>query len=79
LAQNFPGLEPTVVALDSLVHVAQRHLASAYDSVASLIEETYPVQSNGVAKYPHVEKPERRRYCLVLQSNSRRSTEQRAG
>jgi hypothetical protein len=79
LAQNFPGLEPTVVALDSLVHVAQRYLASAYDSVASLIEETYPRQSNGVAKYPHVEKPERRRYCLVLQSNSRRSTEQRVG
>jgi hypothetical protein len=65
--------------LDSLVHVAQRYLASAYDSVASLIEETYPRQSNGVAKYPHVEKPERRRYCLVLQSNSRRSTEQRVG
>jgi hypothetical protein len=30
------------VALDSPINVAQRYLASAYDSVASLIEETYP-------------------------------------
>jgi len=78
MAQNIPVLEPTVVALDPLVHVAQRYLASAYDSVASLIGETYPVQSNDVAKYAHVEKPELRRYCLALQSNSRRSSEQRA-
>jgi hypothetical protein len=42
MAQRFPGLEPTEVALDSPVHVAQRYLASAYDSVASLVEETYP-------------------------------------
>jgi hypothetical protein len=42
MAQNFPGLEPTAVALDSPVHVAQRYLASAYDSVASLVNETYP-------------------------------------
>ena len=42
MAQNFPGLEPTNVGLDSSVHVAQRYLASAYDSVASLVEESYP-------------------------------------
>jgi hypothetical protein len=42
MAQNFPGLEPTAVAVDSPVQVAQRYLASAYDSVASLVEETYP-------------------------------------
>ena len=42
MAQRFPGLEPMEVALDSPVHVAQRYLASAYDSVASLVEETYP-------------------------------------
>jgi hypothetical protein len=36
------GLEPTVVALTSPLHRSQRFLASAYDSVASLIEETYP-------------------------------------
>ena len=42
MAQIFPGREPTAVVLDSPVHVAQRYLASAYDSVASLIEETYP-------------------------------------
>ena len=42
MAQNFPVLEPTTVALDSPVHVAQRYLASAYDSVASLVNDTYP-------------------------------------
>jgi hypothetical protein len=42
MVQRFPGLEPMEVALDSPVHVAQRYLASAYDSVASLVEETYP-------------------------------------
>lgn len=36
------GLEPTVVALTSPLHRSQRYLASAYDSVASLIEVTYP-------------------------------------
>lgn len=65
MAQNVPGLEPTVVALDSLVHIAQRYLASAYDSVVSLIEETYLVRSNGVAKYAHVEKPEWRRWSCA--------------
>jgi hypothetical protein len=39
---QFPGLEPTTVDVGSPVHVSQRYLASAYDSVASLIEETYP-------------------------------------
>lgn len=39
---QFPGLDATVEILDSPVHVAQRYLASAYDSVASLVEETYP-------------------------------------
>jgi hypothetical protein len=42
MTKQFPGLEPTVVDLDSPVHLAQRYLASAYDSVASLIETTYP-------------------------------------
>jgi hypothetical protein len=42
MPRQFPGLEPTVVTLDSPVHLAQRYLASAYDSVASLIETTYP-------------------------------------
>lgn len=42
MAQIFPGLEPSEVTPDSSVHVAQRYLDSAYDSVASLIEETYP-------------------------------------
>lgn len=39
---KFPGLDPTVVGLDSPLHRSQRYLASAYDSVASLYEETYP-------------------------------------
>lgn len=38
-----PGLDPTDVSVDSPVQLAQRYLASAYDSVASLIEVTYPV------------------------------------
>lgn len=42
MAQSFPGLDPTEVAPDSPVHVSQRYLASAYDSVASLVETTYP-------------------------------------
>jgi hypothetical protein len=45
MAQNFPGLEPMAIALDSPLNVAQRYLASAYDSVASLIEEAYPLLS----------------------------------
>lgn len=36
MTNRFPGLEPTVVDLDSPVHLAQRYLASAYDSVTSL-------------------------------------------
>lgn len=39
---DFPGLEPTVVPLDSPLHRSQRYLAAAYDSVASLFEVTYP-------------------------------------
>lgn len=42
MTKQFPGLVPPVVDLDSPVHLAQRYLASAYDSVASLIEMTYP-------------------------------------
>jgi len=42
MTQQLPGLEPTVVDLNSPVHLAQRYLASAYDSVASLINTTYP-------------------------------------
>lgn len=40
---RLPGLEPSTVSVESPVHLAQRYLASAYDSVASLIETTYPV------------------------------------
>lgn len=36
------GLERSTVTLTSPLHRSQRYLASAYDSVASLIEETYP-------------------------------------
>lgn len=39
----FPGLEPVSFSSDSPAHSSQRYLASAYDSVASLINETYPV------------------------------------
>jgi len=42
MPNTFPGLTPTDVALDSPLHRSQRYLASAYDSVVSLIEETYP-------------------------------------
>jgi hypothetical protein len=42
MTNQFPRLEPSGVDLDSPVHRAQRYLASAYDSVASLIETTYP-------------------------------------
>jgi hypothetical protein len=38
---QLPGLEPTVVDPDSPLHVGQRYLASAYDSVASLVQDTY--------------------------------------
>lgn len=41
-AVSFPGLEPTTVGLDSPLRLAQRYLASAYDSVASLVDESYP-------------------------------------
>ena len=39
---NFPGLTPTTVGVDSPAHLAQRYLASAYDSVANLVLVTYP-------------------------------------
>ena len=39
---KFPGLDPTSVGLDSPLYRSQRYLASAYDSVASLYDETYP-------------------------------------
>jgi len=39
---QLPSLEPTVLDLDSPLNVAQRYLASAYDSVASLVQDTYP-------------------------------------
>jgi len=42
MIKQFPGLEPSTVDLDSPVQLAQRYLASAYDSVASLIATTYP-------------------------------------
>ena len=40
---TFPALELTCVDLESPLNRAQRYLASAYDSVFSLYEETYPV------------------------------------
>ena len=43
MATQLPGLDPTIVPPESPVHRSQRYLAAAYDSVASLIEETYPV------------------------------------
>lgn len=39
---GFPGLDHVAFGVDSSVHPAQRYLASAYDSVASLIDDTYP-------------------------------------
>lgn len=41
-ATSFPALDPTTVSPDSPLRRAQRYLASAYDSVSSLIETTYP-------------------------------------
>lgn len=43
MATKLPSLDRTIVPPDSPVHRSQRYLAAAYDSVASLIEETYPV------------------------------------
>lgn len=43
MAQNFPSLETSAVAIESVLQGGQRYLDSAYDSVASLINETYPV------------------------------------
>lgn len=43
MTRALPGLDPTTVGLESVLHVSQRYLASAYDSVASLIETTYPI------------------------------------
>jgi hypothetical protein len=40
--ENFRGLDPTQATENSATQRAQRFLASAYDSVASLFEVTYP-------------------------------------
>jgi len=40
---TFPGLGPSSVEQNSPLHRSQRYLASAYDSVLSLCEETYQV------------------------------------
>lgn len=42
MVQTLPGLEPAAVSVDSPVLLAQRFLASAYDSVSNLIEQSYP-------------------------------------
>ncbi len=42
MTNDFPPLIPTIVGLESPLNRSQRYLASAYDSVASLLEETYP-------------------------------------
>lgn len=42
LAMAFPRLDPVAFGVDSPAHPAQRYLESAYDSVSSLIQETYP-------------------------------------
>jgi hypothetical protein len=42
MTKQFPALEPSTVAPDSAVGLAQRYLATAYDSVAGLIGTTYP-------------------------------------
>ncbi|MEU5154630.1 HEPN domain-containing protein [Glycomyces sp. NPDC021274] len=39
---TLPGLDPTEVALESPVYLAQKFLTAAYDSVDSLIATTYP-------------------------------------
>lgn len=39
---DLPALSPTTVGLDSPLRVAQRYLASAYDSVESLLKVSYP-------------------------------------
>lgn len=39
---TLPELRNAIVAPESPLHRSQRYLSSAYDSVASLIEETYP-------------------------------------
>lgn len=42
MAKTFPGLTPSIVGGDSPVDLAQRFLASAYESVSNLIEQSYP-------------------------------------
>jgi hypothetical protein len=42
MGNNLPRLTPTNVGPGSRLNRSQRYLASAYDSVASLLEETYP-------------------------------------
>jgi hypothetical protein len=42
MPMQFPALEASTVDLDSPVQLAQRYLATAYDSVVGLIETTYP-------------------------------------
>jgi hypothetical protein len=42
MTKQFPDLEPSTVDPDSSVRLAQRYLSTAYDSVAGLIETTYP-------------------------------------
>ena len=59
MAQTLPGLVPTRVGIDSPVHLAQRFLASAHDSVASLIEQSYPAlraqRDGGRGRLTHAE------------------------
>lgn len=59
LAQTFPGLEASLVDPNSPVHPAQRFLASAYDSVSSLIEQSYPAlrsqRDGGRGRLTHAE------------------------
>ena len=42
MGKTFPPLSPSEVGVESALNRSQRYLASAYDSVASLIQETYP-------------------------------------
>lgn len=59
MALTLPGLDPMEIGTDSPVHSAQRFLASAYDSVSSLIEVSYPAlraqRTGGRGRLTHAE------------------------